>query len=97
RSAGCCTMRRPRTTTGPGGRKHTSTTFHGEQDGTGRRRRTLIATRRVEEDRPPRPASGYRRANCSVSASGSLVRRRSLFTSPRISTTPQLRHIVVLV
>src|SRR5450759_5780704 len=45
-----------------------------------------------------RPASpSILAANCSVLASGSLVSRRSLFTSPTISITPQPRHIIAFV
>src|SRR4029077_1390876 len=44
-----------------------------------------------------RSASGPVAANFSVFASGSLDRRRSLLTSPMISMTPQLRHIIALV
>ena len=36
-------------------------------------------------------------ANRAVDGSGSLVSRRSLLTSPTISMTPQLRHMVALV
>src|SRR5262249_20712608 len=41
--------------------------------------------------------TAYFAAKLSVSGDGSLVRRRSLFTSPMISITPQLRHIIAFV